>query len=157
MIEPDALMRLAIEKAREGLDLGQSPFGCAIARGDEVLAVTHNTVVLTTDITAHAEVNALRMACSAADNIFLPDCLVATTCEPCPMCMAALHWARVRTVYYGASIVDAEDAGFNELQVPAAEVLKIGRSNVVLEPGLLTAECRELFQLWQQRPDRVVY
>lgn len=157
MIEPEELMQLAIEKARQGLDLGQSPFGCAIARGDELLAVTHNTVVLTTDITAHAEVNALRMACNAANNILLPDSIVATTCEPCPMCMAALHWARVSKVYYGASIVDAEDAGFNELQVPAAEVLKIGRSHVVLVSDLLTDECRELFQLWKQRPDKVVY
>jgi tRNA(Arg) A34 adenosine deaminase TadA len=157
VIEPEELMRLAIEKAREGLDAGQSPFGCAISRGDELLAVTHNTVVLTTDITAHAEVNALRAACSAASDIHLPDCIVATTCEPCPMCMAALHWARVSKVYYGASIADAEQAGFNELQVPAAHVLKIGRSQVTLEAGLLAEACRELFQLWMQRPDRIVY
>jgi tRNA(Arg) A34 adenosine deaminase TadA len=150
-------MRLAIEKAREGLDAGQSPFGCAIARGDELLAVEHNTVVASTDITAHAEVNALRLACKSAGQILLTDCVVATTCEPCPMCMAALHWARVSKVYYGASIADAEQAGFNELQVPAAEVLKIGRSQVVLEPHFLTDECRELFQLWKQRPDKIVY
>ena len=157
MIEPEELMKLAIDKAREGLEKGQSPFGCAIARGDELLAVTHNTVVLSTDITAHAEVNALRDACQAADSILLADCLVATTCEPCPMCMAALHWARVGTVYYGASIADAEDAGFNELQLPAAELLKIGRSQVLLQPGLLAEPCRELFQQWKRRPDKVVY
>lgn len=71
--------------------------------------------------------------------------------------MAALHWARVSKVFYGASISDAEQAGFNELQVPAAEVLKIGRSQVVLESHLLSDECRELFQLWMQRPDKIVY
>ncbi|MBP86314.1 MAG: tRNA-specific adenosine deaminase [Planctomycetaceae bacterium] len=157
MIDPEKLMRLAIEKAREGLDAGQSPFGCAIARGDELLAVEHNTVVASIDITAHAEVNALRVACKNADAIILADCVVATTCEPCPMCMAALHWARVSRVYYGASIADAEEAGFNELQVPAADVLKIGRSKVILEANLLSDECRELFQLWKQRPDKVVY
>lgn len=157
MIEPEVLMRLAIDKAREGLDEGQSPFGCAIAHGDRLLAVEHNTVVASTDITAHAEVNALRRACKSAGQILLTDCVVATTCEPCPMCMAALHWARVSKVFYGASISDAEQAGFNELQVPAAEVLKIGRSQVVLESHLLSDECRELFQLWMQRPDKIVY
>jgi len=97
------------------------PFGCAIARGDELIAVAHNTVVATTDVTAHAEVNALRLACKTTGQIHLDGCVVATTCEPCPMCMAALHWARVETVYFGASIADADAAGFNELQVPAAD------------------------------------
>ena len=113
MIDPAELMRMAIEKCREGIAIGQSPFGCAIARGDDVLAAAHNTVLQTTDITAHAEVNALRAACRAAGDIFLERAVVATTCEPCPMCMAALHWARVETVYYGATINDAEAAGFN--------------------------------------------
>lgn len=157
VIDPKNLMRLAIDKTREGLDAGQSPFGCAIARGDELLAVEHNTVVQTTDITAHAEVNALRTACKASSSIHLSGCIVATTCEPCPMCMAALHWARVSKVYYGAVIADAEAAGFNELQVPAAQVLKIGGSDVILEADLLLDECRELFEQWKQRLDRVVY
>ncbi len=157
MIDPHDLMELAIAKARAGIELGQSPFGCAIASGDDVIAVAHNTVLLTTDITAHAEVNALRLGCQATGRIHLDECQVATTCEPCPMCMAALHWARVRTVFYGASITDAESAGFNELQVPAADVLKIGGSRVELVSGMLSASCRELFQQWLQRPDRRVY
>ena len=84
------------------------------AIGDRLLACEHNTVLATTDITAHAEVNALRSACHAARDIFLEGAIVATTCEPCPMCTAALHWARVRTVYFGATIDDAADAGFND-------------------------------------------
>jgi tRNA(Arg) A34 adenosine deaminase TadA len=150
-------MLLAIAKARDGVAAGQSPFGCAIALDEQVLAVSHNTVLADRDITAHAEVNALRAACRSAQRIHLDGCLVATTCEPCPMCMAALHWARVERVYYGATIADAESAGFNELQVPAADVLKIGSSHVKLSSGLLPDECRELFDQWRQRPDRVVY
>jgi len=157
VFDPERLMRLAIEKTRQGLVAGQSPFGCAIARGDDLLAVEHNTVVGTTDSTAHAEVNALRTACRASGSIHLSDCIVATTCEPCPMCMAALHWARVSKVYYGASIADAESAGFNELQVPAAQLLKIGGSDIILETDLLSEQCRALFQLWMQRPDKVLY
>lgn len=157
MIDPAELMQMAIETCREGLAHGQSPFGCAIAIGDRVIARAHNTVLQTTDITAHAEVNAIRLGCQATGNIFLTDAVVATTCEPCPMCMAALHWARVDTVYYGATIADANGAGFNELQLPAAELLRIGGSSVKLKSGLLKNECVELFDLWNASPTKVAY
>lgn len=156
-MDPSELMQLAIDKCREGIAAGQSPFGCAIARDGEVLSATHNSVVATTDITAHAEVNALRAACLAVGDIFLEGAIVATTCEPCPMCMSALHWARVESVYYGASIADADDAGFNELQLPAAELLRIGGSQLKLVPGVKPVECRELFTQWLANPDRQPY
>jgi len=157
MIEPDELMQLAIEACREGIALGQSPFGCAIAVGDLVLARSHNTVVLSTDITAHAEINAIRAACLKADDIFLTGTLVATTCEPCPMCMSALHWARVDTVCYGATIADADSAGFNELQLPAAELLHLGGSSVKLIGNVQADPCRKLFAEWQSNPDKKIY
>lgn len=156
-MDPAELMQLAIEKCREGLRRGQSPFGCAIARGDEVISCSHNTVVLTTDITAHAEVNAIREACRHTGKIFLDGAIVATTCEPCPMCMAALHWARVDTVYYGATIADADAAGFNELQLPAAELLRLGGSKLKLVPNLLKTDCVKLFAEWNANPQKVVY
>jgi guanine deaminase len=157
MIEPEELMKLAIAACRRGIAAGQSPFGCAIALGDRVVAQSHNTVLQTTDITAHAEVNALREGCREVDDIFLTDAVVATTCEPCPMCMAALHWGRVGTVYYGATIADAEGCGFNELKLPAAELLRIGGSRVKLVGDLLADECRELFDRWNSEPDRRAY
>lgn len=156
-MDPAELMQLAINKAREGIESGQSPFGCAIAWEGHTVAVAHNTVLASRDITAHAEVNALRQACGVTQNIHLPAALVATTCEPCPMCMAALHWARVGTVCYGATIADAEAAGFNELQVPAADVLKVGGSQIKLTPHILADACRALFEQWRARPDRVAY
>src|SRR3989304_3950276 len=144
-MDPAQLMKLAIEKCRQGIALGQSPFGCAIARDGSLLSCSHNTVVLSTDITAHAEVNAVREACREVGDIFLDGAIVATTCEPCPMCMAALHWARVNTVYYGATIADADAAGFNELQLPAAELLRLGGSRLKLVPKVLAKEWRQLF------------
>lgn len=156
-MSPEELMRLAIEKCREGLAEGQSPFGCAIARDDELLSCTHNTVVQTTDITAHAEVNALRAACRHTGEILLEGVIVATTCEPCPMCMAALHWGRVDTVYYGATIADAKNAGFNELQLPALRLLELGGSHVKLVPNMLPDECRKLFAEWHANEQRRVY
>jgi tRNA(Arg) A34 adenosine deaminase TadA len=156
-MDPQTLMRLAIEKSRAGIASGQSPFGCAIAQNGHVLSCAHNTVVMTTDITAHAEVNAVREACRAVGDIFLSGSIVATTCEPCPMCMAALHWARVDTVYYGATIADAGEAGFNELQLPAARLLELGQSGLKLVPGVLSAECKQLFAEWKANPNRTVY
>jgi guanine deaminase len=157
MIAPERLMNLAVDAARTGIGSGQSPFGCAIASEDAVLAVAHNEVLATTDITCHAEINALRQACRATGRIHLEDCAVATTCEPCPMCMAALHWARVRTVYYGATIADAASAGFNELHLSAADLLRLGGSPIHLIPGVLAADCRALFRDWASRPSARSY
>jgi tRNA(Arg) A34 adenosine deaminase TadA len=148
-MDVDDLMRLAIEKARAGIAAGQSPFGCAIAIGDRVVAVEHNRVLATTDITAHAEVTAIRSACREIGNIHLAGATVATTCEPCPMCMAALHWARVDTVYYGATIADATGGGFNELHIPATEMVRLGGSSVKIVSGTLQSECAGLFAEWK--------
>ena len=150
-------MQLAIEKARDGIQAGQSPFGCAIEIEGELLVCEHNTVLASPDITAHAEINALRSACRQGNRVFLEKAVVATTCEPCPMCMAALHWARVETVYFGASIPDATAAGFNELQVPAQQLLNWGQSPVKLIGDLLVEPCRQLFQQWLDRPAHRAY
>ena len=150
-MDPKQLMQYAIDAAQRGIEGNQSPFGCAIARGDELIVACHNVVWQTTDITAHAEVTAIREACRTTDRIMLDDCIVATTCEPCPMCMSALHWARVNTVYYGATIADAASAGFNELKIDAATLLRTGGSQVILKDGLLAEECRQLFTFWASR------
>jgi guanine deaminase len=158
MIEPADLMRLAIEKCRAGIAQGESPFGCAIAIGDRVVAASHNIVLSTTDITAHAEVTALRVACRAEKRIHLADAIVATTCEPCPMCTAALHWAQVAKVYYGATIDDATAAGFNEMRLASREMARLSNSPLDLVAGLLAGECRELFEEWKRRsPNPTTY
>jgi guanine deaminase len=150
--EAEALMRLAVDAARRGIQQGQSPFGCAISLEDTLIAVEHNRVFASTDITAHAEITALREACLKTGCIHLQGAVVASTCEPCPMCMAALHWARVARVYYGATIDDATDVGFNELRVPAAELIRVGGSSLELVGGILPAECRALFSEWRSSP-----
>jgi tRNA(Arg) A34 adenosine deaminase TadA len=156
-MNPDSLMQLAVDVAKQGIAAGQSPFGCAIACEGQVLALRHNTVLASMDITAHAEIVALRTACIVAHAIHLPGAIVASTCEPCPMCMAALHWARVSSVYYGATIADAQRAGFNELELPAADLLRLGKSSVQLVAGVRTEECRALFQEWLERNESHCY
>ena len=150
-VNPDSLMQLAVDVARQGIAAGQSPFGCAIAFDGQVVALRHNTVLASLDITAHAEIVALRTACLVAHAIHLPGAIVASTCEPCPMCMAALHWARVSSVYFGATIADAQRAGFNELELPAAELVRLGKSPVQLVAGVREDDCRALFQEWLER------
>jgi guanine deaminase len=157
MLDPDALMRIAIDQARLGIAAGQTPFGCAIARGGVLLAASHNTVLRDSDITAHAEIKALREACRKVSDVHLEGAIVASTCEPCPMCMAALHWAQVTTVHFGACIADAASVGFNELTVPASELLVRGGSTVRLAGSPLASECRDLFRLWLEQGSPKVY
>ena len=156
-MNPTDLMCIAIEQARHGVAHGQSPFGCAIARDGVLLAAAHNTVIADCDSTAHAEINALRIACRTVGSVHLGGAIVATTCEPCPMCMAALHWARVETVHYGAAIADAARAGFSELKLPAQTLLSLGDSTVQLTRSPLQKECSALFELWMQTPGHQSY
>lgn len=142
-------MQSAIVKTREGIAAGQSPFGSVIARDGQIVAATHNTVWLTCDPTAHAEVNCIRAAATALRTIALHGCTLYSTTEPCPMCLAAIHWAKIERVVFGASIQDAADAGFAELFVPAKALAAMGRSPLVVESGLLQAECAALFAEWK--------
>ncbi|MFI5460437.1 MAG: nucleoside deaminase [Isosphaerales bacterium] len=142
-------MSAAIAKAREGIASGQSPFGAVIVRGGAVVAATHNTVWRDLDPTAHAEVNCIRCAAKALEAIDLSGCEMFSTCEPCPMCLAAIHWAKIDRVVFGATIADAAGAGFCELHVDAGVLAEMGRSPLRVEGGLLREECAALFALWR--------
>lgn len=143
------LISEAVRICRAGILAGQSPFAAVIARRDgRILAAAHNSVRASTDPTAHAEVNAIRAACRALERIDLSGHVMFTTCEPCPMCAAAIHWARLDEVAWGASIADAASAGFRELSMPCAELYRVGGSRVRAHGGIGTGECRELFREW---------
>jgi tRNA(Arg) A34 adenosine deaminase TadA len=141
-------LRLAIREARDGIAAGQSPFGAVIVKAGEVVAVTHNTVWRDTDPTAHAEVNCIRGAAAVLKTIFLHGCTMYSTTEPCPMCLSAIHWAKIDRVVYGASIADAAAAGFRELYVDAKRLVEMGKSPLRVEGGLLREECSALFAQW---------
>lgn len=151
-------MRAAIEVCETGVAAGQSPFGAAIGRNDGTLVATaHNTVRLTSDPTAHAEVNVIREACRRLGTIDLSGYILATTCEPCPMCAAAIHWARLEAVVYGATIEDAVEAGFDELSLECAKLYDLGGSGVKTHRGILQEECKALFRLWKEGPNPTPY
>ncbi|MBF0619454.1 MAG: nucleoside deaminase [Candidatus Omnitrophica bacterium] len=151
-------MRLAVQKAREGIQNGQTPFGACIVSSDaKVLACAHNVVWLTTDITAHGEVNTIREACRNAGAIDLSGCTIYSTTEPCPMCFAAIHWAKIKRIVYGASIADAQAAGFNELAISNRVMKDEGGSPVEIDGGCLREECRALFQEWKDSGKARIY
>lgn len=150
-------MRVAIEKAREGVGLGQTPFGAVIVGGDRLVVAAHNIVWQSTDITAHAEITAIREACRLLNTIDLHGCTIYSTCEPCPMCFAACHWARLDRIVYGASIADAASAGFNEMPVADAELKRLAGSPVAITSGVLRDQAAELFTFWKNQPQSRVY
>lgn len=150
-------MKMAIDKAMEGVQKAQTPFGCCIVRDGEVLSCAHNAVWLESDITAHAEIHAIRLACQKLKNIDLSGAFLYSTCEPCPMCFSACHWARIDTLYYGTSIQDAKAIGFNELEISTSQLKQFGRSQVSIVGGFMRDECMEIFTCWFNQNNKRIY
>ena len=150
-------MRRAIAKAREGIAAGQTPFGACIVRDGRVAAAEHNAVWDATDPTAHAEVRAIRAACRALGTVDLSGCVIYSTCEPCPMCFSAIHWAKISTIVFGARITDAQALGFSELPIPNQTMKREGGSPVELVADFLRDECLALFREFAAKSDRRVY
>lgn len=152
-----AIMRQAIELALDGVRRNQGgPFGAVIVRGDDVIATGCNQVTSWNDPTAHAEIVAIRRACEQLRDFQLAGCELYTTCEPCPMCLAAAYWARLDRVVYACDRSDAARAGFDdahlygELSKPAA-----GRDLPLHQ--CLREEALVAFEAWLARPDRTPY
>ncbi|MBZ5594078.1 MAG: nucleoside deaminase [Acidobacteriia bacterium] len=150
-------MRLAIVKAREGIASGQTPFGACIEREGRVVSCEHNTVWQTTDITAHAEIHAIREACRKLSSIDLSGCVIYSTCEPCPMCFSACHWARISKIVYGANIQDALRSGFHELEIPNMQLKELSHSPVEIVTDFLRDEAVALFRLFDQQSKKRTY
>ena len=143
----EKFMRAAIEKAKKGIAKGQAPFGACIVKDGRIVSCEHNTVWKTTDSTAHAEMNAIRRACKKLKTIDLSGCDIYSTCEPCPMCFCACHWAKISNIYFGASISDAQKAGFHELPISDKKLDELGNSPLEVFPGVMKEECLELFEM----------
>ena len=146
-------IRLSIEKMQAGEG---GPFGAVIVRDDEIVGRGWNRVTSTMDPTAHAEIVAIRDACVRLNTFTLSGCEIYASCEPCPMCMAAIHWARLDRIYYAATLKDAIAAGFDdsalyrELNSPPAN-----RSLAIIQD--LQEEAREAFNAWLKKEGRVIY
>ena len=157
MKNDEKYMQMAIDKAREGIDNGQTPFGACIIRNDVVIACDHNIVWSSTDITAHGEIHAIRNACRNVKSIDLSGCTIYSTCEPCPMCFCAIHWARIDKLIYGARIEDAKRFGFNELTVSNHLLKELGLSDVTIIGDFMREENVKLFEYWNDKEGKKTY
>jgi len=150
------LMRKAVVQAYLGMRINHGgPFGAVVARNGEIIAKAHNMVLKTYDPTAHAEVVAIRRAASKLKRFDLSDCEIYSTCEPCPMCLAAMYWARIRRVHYGCTRKDAEKIGFRDKRL--YDLIKKRKSPAVEKVKFERRECLKPFQEWTRKKDRVIY
>ena len=132
------------------------PFGALIVRDGQIVGEGANSVTATNDPTAHGEVNAIRAACKALGTFTLAGCELYTSCEPCPMCLAASYWARLDAVYYGCSAADAARAGFDDAFL-YAEFCKDPAARTLPATQLLGDEAWASFAAWIASPNKIAY
>ncbi|WP_431214492.1 nucleoside deaminase [Puia sp. P3] len=150
-------LRMAIELAKQGVEEGQGgPFGCVIVKDGEVVGKGCNGVTSTNDPTAHAEVMAIRDACRRLGDYQLSGCDVYTSCEPCPMCLGALYWARPDRVVYAASRFEAAEAGFDDAFIYAEIGLPDEDRRIPFIHGVMD-ESGDVFLLWKEKGNKRLY
>jgi tRNA(Arg) A34 adenosine deaminase TadA len=155
--QDESFMRHAIALSRRGMEGGAGgPFGAVVVADGRVVAEGWNQVTSTNDPTAHAEVVAIRRACAALGRFDLKGAVLYTSCEPCPMCLAAAYWARLDAVVFGNAREDAAAIGFDD-QFLYDEVPKPVEARALPMRRLLAAEALEVFGAWAEKADKVAY
>ncbi len=150
-------MQRAIYLATENVLIGNGgPFAALIVRDGKVVAEAANSVTRTNDPTAHGEVNAIRKACSALNSFILEGCEIYTSCEPCPMCLGAIYWARIKAVYYGNDSLSARQAGFSDSFLYGQFKLDRAERSIPTEQ-LMAAEAWDSFRVWLESDGKIDY
>jgi tRNA(Arg) A34 adenosine deaminase TadA len=152
----DEFMRRAVGIARKSLERGGGPFGAVIVRNGEVVGEGTNGVTLRCDPTAHAEVEAIRHAAERLGDFDLSGCEIYTSCEPCPMCLGAIYWARLDRVYYAADREDAARAGFDDSLIYKEIALKPEKRRIKMV-RMDGSAARLVFDDWIQKEDKTEY
>jgi guanine deaminase len=153
----EKFMRAAFDAAKQGMADGRGgPFGAVVVRGEAVIAAGSNRVVRDQDPTAHAEVMAIREACRRLGTHTLAGCEIYCTTEPCPMCLAAIYWARIDKVWFSATRMEAARVGFDDALIYKEVSLDIGERRIPMI-HLDMAESRTLFEAWTALPTKVPY
>ena len=155
-IVPEDFMREAIRLAETSVRNRGGPFGCVVVRRGQVVGRGQNAVTSTNDPTAHAEVVAIRAACKTLGTFQLNDCELYTSCEPCPMCLGAIYWARLGRVFFGNNRKDAAAIGFDDDLIYREIPLPPESRAIPMEP-LLRTEAQAAFQAWKDKPDKIEY
>jgi tRNA(Arg) A34 adenosine deaminase TadA len=149
-------MRRAIQIAKDGVNNNGGPFGAVVVKDGKIIAESCNKVTLSNDPTAHAEVLAIRKACEVLNTFDLSDCDIYSSCEPCPMCLGAMYWARIKNLYYAATREDAEDAGFDD-SIIYREFTLLHDDRKLVTARIQDAEALTPFKLWKKKEDKICY
>jgi tRNA(Arg) A34 adenosine deaminase TadA len=153
----DEFMREAIRCSAQGMENNEGgPFGAVVVKDGKIIGRGNNCVTSSNDPTAHAEVVAIRDACRNLGHFQLDDCVLYTSCEPCPMCLGAIYWARPSKVYYACTRADAAHVGFDDDMIYREIPMPIEQRHISMTQ-LLRQEALEVFDRWQQKTDKTAY
>ena len=144
---------LAVDNVRSGEG---GPYGAIIVKDNQLIAASGNQVTRTLDPTAHAEIAAIRLACTKLNDFQLHDCILYSSCEPCPMCLGAIYWARLAKVYFACSRYDAAAANFDDSFI-YDEIAVLPSERIIAMHHLNLPNAREPFEIWAEKLDKVVY
>ena len=153
---PESFMREAIKLSAESVRSGGGPFGAVIVRNGEIIARGENRVTVCNDPTAHAEVSAIREAAARMGTYDLSGCEIYSSCEPCPMCLGAIYWARLDRLYYAGTRADAANVGFDDAHIYEELPLDPSQRELPTE-SLLREEAQRVFAAWAEKADKKEY
>ena len=157
MTREQKFMNEAIALSQNGVRNNEGgPFGCVIVKDDKIIGRGNNKVTSSNDPTAHAEVVAIRDACKNLGTFQLEDCEVYSSCEPCPMCLGAIYWARPKLVYYANSREDAANIGFDDSMIYEELVIELDKRKIPII-NLGREEALKVFKEWQNKSNRIKY
>lgn len=157
MNKHEHFMKAAIDLAQKGMDNNcGGPFGAVVVKDNKIVAEGFNRVTSSNDPTAHAEVVAIREACKKLDTFQLTGCSIYTSCEPCPMCLGAIYWARPDNVFFGATKADAAKANFDDHFIYAEMELDFDKRHIKFE-SILRNEANSVFEAWKLKADKTEY
>jgi tRNA(Arg) A34 adenosine deaminase TadA len=152
-----AFMKEAVLLSQKGLQNNEGgPFGCVIVKDNEIIGRGNNKVTSSSDPTAHAEIIAIREACKNLGTFQLNDCEIYTSCEPCPMCLGAIYWARIKTIYFANSREDAAAVGFDDSMI-YDEMNADLKSRKIPMINIADEEAKKVFDIWLDKKNRIIY
>ena len=150
-------MEAAIALAAKGVEKNEGgPFGCVVVKEDQIIGRGNNKVTSTNDPTAHAEIMAIRQACKHLNSFQLEDCEIYTSCEPCPMCLGAIYWARPKVIYYGNTRTDAAKIGFDDSMI-YDEIKRDLKGRKIPVINICRQKAGLTFLAWQKKKDKIKY
>ena len=157
MTREENFMMEAINLSQRGINTNEGgPFGCVIVKDDKIIGRGNNKVITNTDPTAHAEIVAIREACSRLGSFQLNDCEIYSSCEPCPMCLGAIYWARPKIIYYANTREDAASIGFDDSLIYSEMKEELANRKIPLV-NIGRIDAVKVFQNWAEKNDKILY